>query len=273
MSLWISGKAGPVSTASPPIDPNRPSAARIYDVYLGGAHNFAADRAVAARAAEILPDLPMIARANRAFLQRAVRYAVGRGIRQFLDLGSGIPTEHNVHQVAREQTPDARVVYVDLDPTAVLYSRHMLAGDEQTAIVHGDLRDPAAILATPEARDLLDLSRPIGVLMIAVLHFLPDGPEVDTALRAYREAAAPGSLLAVSHATSSRDPEPTERLAELYSRTSTPLVLRDAARVARFFEGWDLVEPGVVLGPRWRPDDGPVSNAERFLTLVGVGER
>jgi hypothetical protein len=262
-----------VSTAPLPIDPNRPSAARIYDAYLGGTHNFAADRAVAARAIEILPEIPLIARANRDFLRRAVRYAAARGIRQFLDLGSGIPTERNVHEVAREVAPDARVVYVDLDPTAVLYARHLLGGDEQTAIVRGDLREPAVILASPEVRDLLDLSRPVGILMIAVLHFMPDGPELDTALHAYREAAAPGSVLAVSHATSTGAPEPTGRIAELYSRTGTPLVLRDADQVTRLFDGWTLVEPGLVPSPRWRPDGGPVSDAEQSLTLAGVAER
>ncbi|GIE75574.1 hypothetical protein Aph02nite_15240 [Actinoplanes philippinensis] len=262
-----------MSTVPLPIDPNRPSAARIYDALLGGNHNFAADRAVAARAAEILPEIPQIARANRDFLRRAVRYAAGRGIRQFLDLGSGIPTENNVHEVARAAAPGARVVYVDRDPSAVLYSRHVLGDDEQTAVIESDLRDPAAVLATSPARDLLDLNRPIGILMVAVLHFLPDGPDLDAALDGYLEAAAPGSLLAISHAIPSSDPEPTDRLAELYSRTGTPLVVRDADRVARLFDGWTLVEPGLVPGPQWRPDDGPVTGAERFLTLAGVGER
>jgi hypothetical protein len=266
-------KAVEVSSAPSPIDPNRPSAARIYDAYLGGTHNFAADRAVADRAVEILPEVPLIARANRDLLRRIVRYAAARGIHQFLDLGSGIPTENNVHQVAREVAPDARVVYVDLDPTAVLYARHLLGDDTQTAIVRGDLRQPAAILAAPEVRDLIDLGRPVAILMIAVLHFMPDGPELDAALHAYREAVVPGSLLAISHITTNGEPEPTARIADLYNRTGTPLVVRDAARTARFFEGWRLVEPGLVPGPRWRPDDGPVSDAERYLTLAGVAER
>ncbi|GIE34468.1 hypothetical protein Ait01nite_075130 [Actinoplanes italicus] len=262
-----------MSTAHPPIDPNRPSAARIYDAYLGGTHNFDADRVVAARAVELLPETPQIARANRAFLRRAVRYATGRGIRQFLDLGSGIPTEHNVHEVAQELAPDARVVYVDLDPTAVLYGRHLLGEDPRTAVVHGDLQHPAAILAEPEVRNLLDLTRPVAVLMVAVLHFLPDGPAMDSALAAYRDAAAPGSVLAVSHLTSSGDPAQMERVTDLYNRAGTPLVPRDAAQVARFFEGWRLVEPGLVFGPQWRPDGEPVSEPARYLTLAGVGER
>ncbi|MEU4161527.1 SAM-dependent methyltransferase [Actinoplanes sp. NPDC026670] len=260
-----------MTTAPPPIDPNRPSAARIYDALLGGTHNFAADRAVASRAAEILPEIPLIARANRDFLHRAVRYALACGIRQFLDLGSGIPTERNVHEAAREEAPDARVVYVDTDPTAVLYARHLLDDDGQTAIVHGDLLEPAAILATPEVRGLLDLSRPVGILMIAVLHFVPDGPELDAALRAYRETAVPGSLLAVSHATTASEPGLTQRITELFGRTGTPLVPRGPGRVTEFFEGWDLVEPGLVPGSQWRPDGGPVSAEEGFL--AGVGER
>jgi hypothetical protein len=262
-----------VSTAHPPIDPNRPSAARIYDVYLGGTHNFDADRAVAARAVALLPDTPMIARANRAFLRRAVRYATGRGIRQFLDLGSGIPTEHNVHEVAQEQAPEARVVYVDVDPTAVLYGRHVLGDDPRTAVVHGDLQQPAAILAEPAVRDLLDLGRPVAILMVAVLHFLPDGQSLDAALEVYRDAAAPGSVLVVSHATSSGDPEEMERVADLYNRTGTPLVPRDSRHVAKFFEGWRLVEPGLVFVPQWRPDGDPVSDPARYLMLAGVGER
>ncbi|MEU4625901.1 SAM-dependent methyltransferase [Actinoplanes sp. NPDC023801] len=262
-----------MSTTYPPIDPNRPSAARIYDAYLGGTHNFDADRAVAARAVELVPDTPLIARANRAFLRRAVRYATARGIRQFLDLGSGIPTEQNVHEVAQSEAPDARVVYVDVDPTAVLYGRHLIGDDPRTAVVHGDLQQPALVLDAPEVRDLLDLSRPVGILMIAVLHFLPDGPALDAALAAYRDAAAPGSVLAVSHLTPSSAPEQVERVTDLYNRTGTPLVPRDAARVAGFFDGWRLVEPGLVHGPQWRPDSEPVSDPARYLTLAGVGER
>lgn len=262
-----------MSTDQPPIDPNRPSAARIYDAFLGGSHNFAADRAVAARAAEILPEVTLIARANRDFLQRAVRYAADRGIRQFLDLGSGIPTERNVHEVAREVSPDCRVVYADLDPTAVLYARHLLGDDERTVIVRGDLQDPATILDRPEVRGLLDLDRPVAVLMVAVLHFLPDGPALDAALRAYHDAAAPGSVLAISHAAPDGTPDLTDRVADLYNRSGAPLVLRDAGQVARFFDGWRMVEPGLVPGPLWRPDGEPVTDAARYLTLAGVGER
>ncbi|MDI6105818.1 SAM-dependent methyltransferase [Actinoplanes sp. NEAU-A12] len=264
-----------MSTPQPPIDPNRPSAARIYDVYLGGGHNFASDRAVAARAVELLPETPSVARANRAFLRRAVRYATARGIRQFLDLGSGIPAGDNVHQVARSTAEDCRVAYADIDPTAVLYTRHLLDGDPRTVVIQGDLQRPAMILHQPAVRDLLDLSRPVGILMLAVLHYLPDGPALDAAMDAYREAAPPGSVLAISHLTFGDDPALVDRVADLYNRTGTPLVPRDADRVGRFFEGWRLVEPGLVHSPRWRPDDGdePVSDAAQRLTLAGVAER
>ncbi|WP_328469505.1 SAM-dependent methyltransferase [Actinoplanes sp. NBC_00393] len=255
------------------IDPNRPSAARIYDAFLGGTHNFETDRAIAARAVELVPEIPLIARANRAFLHRAVRHATGLGIRQFLDLGSGIPTESNVHEVARSAAPEARVVYVDIDPTAVLYARHMLGDDPHTAVVHGDLQQPALLLDQPELRDRLDLTRPVAILMIAVLHFVPDSPALDSAMRTYRDAAAPGSQLAISHASTGGRRAEVDRVADLYNRTGTPLVPRNAAQLTRFFEGWQLVAPGVVRGGDWRPEpqDHRLPDAVGSLTLAGVG--
>ncbi|MEU4563999.1 SAM-dependent methyltransferase [Actinoplanes sp. NPDC023936] len=258
------------TSAEPPIDPNRPSSARIYDVFLGGTHNFASDRAVAARTAELLPQTPMIARHNRAFLRRAVRFAAGRGVDQFLDLGSGIPTEQNVHQVA----PDARVVYVDIDPTAVLYARHLLGDDPRVVVVHGDVREPAPVLDDPAVRGLLDLSRPLGILMVAVLHFVPESPVLTEALRVYREAAVAGSVLAISHLSASARPTELDRVADLYNRTGSSLVPRDREQMERLFEGWTLVEPGIVFGPSWRPDPGEEEDdPAQFLTLAGVGVR
>ncbi|BCJ46290.1 hypothetical protein GCM10010168_52410 [Actinoplanes ianthinogenes] len=256
------------------IDPNKPSAARIYDAFLGGTHNFAADRVVATRAVELVPDIPEIARANRAFLRRAVRFALSRGIDQFLDLGSGIPTEGNVHEIAQAIDPGARTAYVDVDPTAVLYARDMLAADPNTVVIQADLQEPGTVLAAPALRDLIDLSRPVAVLMIAVLHFAPDSPRLTAALRDYRAAVAPGSLLAISHTTGSgADPAALERIADLYNRTGTPLVLRDRAQVAGLFEGWELVEPGVVFCPQWHPDpeDPPEADPARLLMLGGAG--
>ena len=255
------------------IDPNRPSAARIYDALLGGTHNFAADRAVADRACELVPEVPDVVRENRAFLRRAVRFATARGVRQFLDLGSGIPANGNVHEVAREAQPDARVAYVDLDATAVLHGREILAADPLTVVVQGDLQRPEAVLADPGVRDLLDLSEPVCVLMVAVLHFTPDSPDLTAALRHYRDAVAAGSLLAVSHATGGVHQDMVDRFIDLYNRTGTPLVPRDRQRVEAFFDGWDLVEPGVVHSTQWRPEPGaePGGDAVATMTLVGVG--
>ncbi|GLY96775.1 SAM-dependent methyltransferase [Actinoplanes sp. NBRC 103695] len=254
------------------IDPNRPSAARIYDSFLGGTHNFAADRAVAQRALELVPELPKIMRANRAFLRRAVRFAADAGIRQFLDLGSGIPTEGNVHEVAADILPDARVVYVDLEPTAVLHARDILAGVPRTVAVRGDLQHPSAILDDPQLREILDFDEPICVLMIAVLHFVPSSPALTAALRRYRDQVAPGSYLVVSHATGSAHPDALARIAELYNRTGTPLVLRDTDGLAAVFDGWDLLDPGIVYGPRWHPDpaDPEVDDPAAYITLAGV---
>ncbi|GLY06823.1 MULTISPECIES: SAM-dependent methyltransferase [Actinoplanes] len=262
------------SPPEPPatIDPNLPSAARVYDAFLGGTHNFAADRAVAARATELVPDAPRNARDNRAFLRRAVRFAASRGIRQFLDLGSGIPTSGNVHEVAREAAPDARVVYVDVDPSAVLYARHLLGADPLTRVVLGDAQRPELLLTDPTVRNLLDPGRPMCLLMLAVLHFLPDSPALDAAMRAYRDAAAPGSLLAISHITGGTRPEEMDRIADLYNRTGTPLVPRNPDRVLRFFDGWELVAPGLVYTPQWRPgpDDDERADPASSLTLAGV---
>ncbi|MBB2948732.1 hypothetical protein FB565_008515 [Actinoplanes lutulentus] len=258
------------TTAEPPIDPNRPSSARIYDAFLGGTHNFASDRAIVARTLELMPDMPAITRSNRAFLHRAVRYATAQGIRQFLDLGSGIPTEQNVHQTA----PDARVVYVDVDPTAVLYGRHLVGDDPRAAVIHGDLRQPSILLDEPEVKDLLDLSQPIGILMVAVLHFIPDSPALSEALPVYREIAAPGSMLVLSHATIDERAPELERVADLYNRTGSSLLPRGCEQVERFFDGWVLEEPGVVPAPRWRPDPGEEApDPSTFLMLAGVARK
>ncbi|AEV83273.1 hypothetical protein ACWT_2251 [Actinoplanes sp. SE50] len=208
------------------IDPNRPSSARVYDVFLGGTHNFAVDRSVASRIAELVPEIGAVARANRALPHRAVRYAAARGISQFIDLGAGIPTEGNTHEVALRTNPEARIVYVDNDPTAVLYARDLLGDDPRTVVVEADLRDPASVLSDPGLR-VIDPGRPVAILMLAVLHFLPDGPVLDAALHGYHAAAAPGSLLVLTHASGGDAPETVRRVADVYNRTGTPLVPRD----------------------------------------------
>jgi S-adenosyl methyltransferase len=257
------------------IDLDRPSAARVYDFYLGGFHNFAADREMGRQAIQMWPDLPEIMRANRGFLRRAVEFLVDAGVRQFLDLGSGIPTVGNVHEVAQRLAPDTRVVYVDNDPVAVEHSRAILAGNDLTAVVQADLRDPEAVLADPGVRGLLDIDRPLAVLMVAVLHFVPDEDDPAGLVARFREAVPSGSYLALSHASAG---EQADRAAEhrgLYRRTATPMTMRTTEQGLTLFDGWELVEPGVVYLPEWRPEPGtpPVDRPERMPGLAGVGRK
>jgi hypothetical protein len=257
------------------IDLDRPSAARVYDFYLGGFHNFAADRAMGQQAVRMWPELPEIMQANRAFLRRAVEFLVGAGVRQFLDLGSGIPTVGNVHEVAQRAAPDTRVVYVDNDPVAVEHSRAILAGDERTAVVQADLRDPDAVLADPAVRALLDSDGPTAVLMFAVLHFVPDDADPAGLVARFRDAVPAGSYLALSHATAGQQAGRAAEHRSLYQRTATPMTMRTRDQVVRLFDGWDLVEPGVVYMPQWRPEPGAptVERPERITGLAGVGRR
>ncbi|WP_309112554.1 SAM-dependent methyltransferase [Saccharothrix sp.] len=257
------------------IDLTRPSAARVYDYYLGGAHNFAVDREMAERAVAMWPDLPLIMQANRAFLRRAVRYCVAAGVRQFLDLGSGIPTVGNVHEVARNAAPDARVVYVDMDPVAVTHSRMILGDDPLTRVVQADLRRPDLLLDRPEVRSLLDFDQPVAVMMVAVLHFVPDTDEPAKVLAGYRDAMAPGSFLVLSHATHEGRPDKADEHRELYRRTATPMTMRSKAEVRGLLDGFDVVDPGVVYLPLWRPEslDEVDEHPERFTGLAAVARR
>ena len=257
------------------VDPNRPSAARIYDHFLGGTHNFAVDREVAERAFVLVPDLAQVARDNRAFLRRAVRLAAARGVRQFIDIGSGIPTEGNVHEAARAADPQARVVYVDVDPTAVIHARQILGDDPRTVVLQADLHQADRVLGDPAVRALVDFDQPVCLLLVAMLHFIPESPELHAALRRYRDAVAPGSLFAVSHGTAGSRTDRLEQLAELYIRTGTPLVLRDRAAILGLFDGWELLEPGLVQLPAWRPDPGdpPVEDPDAYAALAAVGVR
>ena len=258
----------------PGLDISRPSPARVYDYYLGGYHNFAADREMARKALEMWPDLPTIMRANRAFLRRAVSYLAESGVRQFLDIGSGIPTVDNVHSVAQECRPDARVVYVDIDPVAVQHSRAILAGDRQTAVVQADLREPDDVLGKAADTGLLDFRQPVALLVVALLHFVPDSDHPDEVLRAYRDALGSGSHLVISHATHEGRPELTASHEELYRRMGTPMTMRSWRQVSAFFDGYDLVDPGLVYLLQWRP--GPEEEAtppESVPAWVGVGRR
>ncbi|GAA0454464.1 SAM-dependent methyltransferase [Streptomyces sp. NPDC046215] len=269
------------------IDLSVPSVSRIYDYYLGGSHNFEVDREAGRRAIEAFPGLPKIMQANRAFLRRAVRHAVGRGITQFLDIGSGIPTFGNVHEIAQEADPAARVVYVDHDPVAVAHSRAVLEGNERAAVVAADLRQPHDILASDGVGRLLDLDRPVALLLVAVLHFTADRDDPWAAVAQLRKALAPGSLLVLTHAstdTGPMKPEEGEEVQSVYRGTASPLHMRPRADVARFFDGFELLEPGLVPMPEWRPDlpdgaaGGPGAGELRddpasFVGFAGVGRK
>ncbi|WP_374984702.1 SAM-dependent methyltransferase [Streptomyces fradiae] len=263
--------------APPGIDLSVPSVSRIYDYYLGGSHNFEVDREAARRAMEFLPGLPKIMQANRAFMRRAVRHAVGEGVTQFLDVGSGIPTFGNVHEVARQAAPDARVVYVDHDPVAVAHSKAVLDGDDRADIAAADLRKPHDILNSPEVGRLLDLDRPVALLLVAVLHFLEDADRPHEAVATLRDALAPGSLLIVTHASFDGIPVPQEQAGGtvgVYRDIRNPLVMRSRDEVARFFDGLGMVEPGLVSMPHWRPDTPPEQeDPYAFSGFAGVGRK
>ncbi|MDF9812038.1 SAM-dependent methyltransferase [Streptomyces sp. SPB162] len=258
------------------IDLSVPSVSRIYDYYLGGSHNFEVDREAARQAMEFFPGLPKIMQANRAFMRRAVRYAVEQGITQFLDIGSGIPTFGNVHEVAQAASPGARVLYVDSDPVAVAHSRAVLDGNPTARIAAADLRKPKDILTSPEALELLDFDKPVALLLVAVLHFVPDEDDPVTAVAELRDALAPGSLLVLTHASTEGGPISAEQggaVQGVYRKASSPLIMRTRAEVAPFFEGFDIVDPGLVSMPDWHPDNpaGHDEDPAAFVGFAGVG--
>lgn len=257
------------------IDISAPSVSRIHDYYLGGSHNFEVDREAARRAMEFLPGLPKIMQANRAFMRRAVRFAAAEGITQFLDIGSGIPTFGNVHEVAQRAGPGAHVVYVDHDPVAVAHSQAVLAGNETAGVVAADLRKPREILASVEVQRLIDVNRPVALLLVAILHFVEDADDPYGAVAQLRDALAPGSLLILTHASYEGIPLPPERVegaVDVYKGIRNPLIMRSRDEVARFFEGYDMVEPGLVPMADWRPDTAPEDeDPYSFSGFAGVG--
>jgi S-adenosyl methyltransferase len=237
------------------VDPTKPSIARVYDYWLGGTHNLEADRELGRRMETLDPWIPAACKANRAFLGRAVRFlAEQAGIRQFIDVGSGMPTARNVHEVAQAAAPDARVLYADRDPVAVAEGRKLLAGNRRAAVIQADLRDPAAILSHPEAARLIDFAEPVGLILVAVLHFLLDAEQPQAVAENIRAAAAPGSYLVVSHATSEDNPGLAAAAEKVYNTRAADGQARSHAEILRFFGSWELAEPGLVYAPLWRPD-------------------
>ena len=261
----------------PEIDTTKANIARVYDYWLGGSHNFRADQDVARAMIAVDPNIRAMMRANRAFLGRAVRYLVREaGIRQFLDIGSGIPTEQNVHEVAQAAASGSRVVYVDNDEVAVAHSRLMLEDNPDATVIQADLREPAKILADPETQLLIDFTQPVALLLLAVLHFVPDEADPAQIMAILRDAVCPGSYLVICHACRDVRPDTADNATAVYtSRVAAQLRVRTRDEIAALFDGFTLVEPGLVWIPEWRPDspaDVP-ENPEQFWALVGVARR
>jgi len=247
-------------SALPGIDVTRPNIARVYDAFLDGKDNFAADRAVVELTLRIAPDAALGAKANRAFLRRVVRYLAGRaGIDQFIDIGSGLPSQGNVHEIAREVSPAARVAYVDSDPVVLLHAQALLADAPTVRVITADVRRPAEILGSAQVREFIDFGRPVGLLMLAILHHVSDEEDPAGIVAQFREAAAPGSYLAIS---SFRMPGPehpqdaarTREVQDLFNAKLGTGLWRGHEDILRWFGDWDMLEPGLVPLPDWRPD-------------------
>ncbi|MDT0437294.1 SAM-dependent methyltransferase [Streptomyces sp. NPDC005840] len=256
--------------------PNRASVARMYDAMLGGQHNFAIDREAVAAFTAIDPQVRTLARANRAFLRRAVSFLVRSGVRQFIDLGSGIPTQGNVHEVAQSLDPACRVLYVDNDPVAVAHSASLLADNPRADVLDGDIRSPADILAAPRLRALIDLDEPVAVLMITILHFVTEEERPADVVAAFRDALPAGGWLALSHATDEDRPDTAEAVGRLYrARATSPVTARSRAAILGLFDGFDLTGPGLVHVPLWRPDpqDEAPGDPSAYWVYAGVGRK
>jgi len=245
--------------------------ARMYDYYLGGKDNFPADRAAAEQVLKNHPKVRAGARANRAFIGRAVKELAAAGVTQFLDVGIGLPGPGGTVETALQVRPDARVVGVDNDPIVLAHARAQPvdAGPGKVAIIDGDLRDPAAILADPRVREVLDFDKPIAVLLAAVLQFVSDDEDPHGIVRTLVDAVAPGSYLALSHVTGDFDPERLAAQAKAYEKSTARLAARSSKEITAFFDGMELLDPGVVLVPRWRPD-GPVPADADDIWMYGA---
>jgi hypothetical protein len=251
--------------------------ARVYDYWLGGKDNFAADRAVGDAIRAEIPSVPQLTRDNRAFLGRAVRYlAAEAGVRQFLDIGTGIPTAGNTHEIAQAAAPDARVVYVDNDPIVLAHARALMTSDPAgaTAFILGDFRDAGRILADPALRQTLDFGQPIALMLIAILHFFTDDENPQAIVSSLVDALPSGSYLAISNLTQDfMDPERAARATQAGLQGGIKYVSRTRAGVAAFFDGLELLEPGVVPMQLWRPDGAPGAPPDGPTAYAAVGRK
>lgn len=234
---------------------DQPQTSRIYDYFLGGKDNYAADRVAAEEILKAWPDIRLAARVNRQFMHRSTRFLAESGIRQFLDIGTGIPTEPNLHQIAQEIAPDSRVVYVDNDPVVLAHARALMSASAQgaTTYIHGDVTDPKTILNPPELTEILDLSEPVGLSMIALLHFVE--ASIPDIVAAFLDALAPGSYLVICTITADFAPEQVSAAQDVYRVRKLPAQVRTHDEVTAWFTGLDLVDPGVVPPHRWRLEE------------------
>ena len=247
-----------------------PNAARMYDYALGGYHNFAVDREFVEQMEQIAPGASAIGRANRAFVGRVVRWLVAAGVRQFLDIGSGIPTLGNVHEVAQAVAPESRIMYVDIDPIAVAHSKAILAGNPLAGVIQADARQPADILYHDTVTGLLDFGQPVAVLMNAVLHFVSDSDDPAGIVTQVREPLVRGSYVTITHGNPvGTRAEEQENIEEVYQRTPTGVHLRSADQVTAMLAGMTLVAPGVVPVTEWHPDSTDPKDSED-LTVSAV---
>ncbi|MFS8201326.1 SAM-dependent methyltransferase [Streptomyces sp. CWNU-52B] len=253
------------------IDTSKAQSARMYDYFLGGKDNYPVDWEAAEKVISFFPAVEEMARANRDFMHRAARLLAERGIRQFLDIGTGIPTEPNLHQIVQDIRPDARVVYADNDPIVLRHAEALLHSrpEGRTAYIQADAREPAGILAA--ARDVLDFERPVALSLVALLHLVADEDEPHRIVGELLTSLAPGSYVALSHATGDFDPETWERVVEVYRKGGTAAQVRSRDEFSRFFEGLELIAPGVELAELWHPEPGqPHGRGERIPLYVGV---
>ncbi len=254
------------------VDMTVPNAARMYDYYLGGENNFPVDREAAEHVLRIAPWIRATALENRAFMRRVVGFLAGQaGMRQFVDIGTGLPTQGNVHEVAHQKAPEARVAYVDNDPVVLGQSRALLAGAGNTATIRADLRQPQEIIDHPGLAGFIDWGQPLALLLVAVMHFVQDYDDPLAIIGQFRNQMAPGSYLVISHVHHEQDREVTGQVTGIYAKASAPLVFRTRDQITGLFAGFGLVDPGVVPLPEWRPESQPYPPGQVW-GLAGVGQ-
>jgi hypothetical protein len=257
------------------VDVRKPHAARVYDYALGGKDNYAPDRELIDKLSRIIPDTPLVARENRAFLGRAVHFLAQAGIRQFLDIGTGLPTQGNVHEVAQAVAPGARVIYVDYDPIVIAHSRELLSGVDNAIVIRADVRDPDGILGHPKVGRLIDFGQPVAILLVGLLHLVADDDDPAAIVARFRAAMAPGSYLSLCHITGDyQRPDAVAQWVQVFGGMAEPMVPRTHEQIGRFFDGMEIIDPGLVKAHEWRPDEpGEIPSPATGWLLAGVARK